>query len=486
MSFVSLNFFILITIALPLYYSIKRSMLGTKLLFMILNGIFFLSFAQSLKSILPLLVFLACGYIGTLILKKFPNTLLMWLLILFYVFSFLYLKRYVFLDFIPIWESSFLVIGISYMLFRIVQLNIDVRFNTIEGDVSLLDYFNFTCFFLCIASGPIQRYQDFEDQQKAQLEYQLDEKEVFDAFSRIITGYLKVVFIAGFFSSDIHQLGYAINIMDIQRSPFLTLGWYLFSVTSITFYVYFNFSGYMDIVIGLGKLFCFKLPENFNEPFRSKNYIEFWARWHITLGLWLKTYVFNTILKVLISRWGSKTATPYLAVIAFFVCFFLMGLWHGATSIFFLYALFQGFGVSGNKLYQVNMDKYFGKSRYKKLKENVFYDFICRGATFSYLAISMTCLWGTFGDLLTLFGDSVYSIMGNLFLGFFVLTLISSILMFMFEMVLKWMLLLSSPFEKIIDTLLFRNTYLGAKFYFLAYCLLINVGAPPAFVYQEF
>ena len=123
--------------------------------------------------------------------------------------------------------------------------------------------------------------------------------------------------------------------------------------TIYTVYLYFNFSGYMDIVIGVARFLRFHLPENFNRPFFADNFIEFWARWHITLSTWLKTYVYNPLLIILMRRYPSPNLESFFAVIAYFVTFFLVGVWHGQTSEFIVFGALQGLGVSVNKLHQV-------------------------------------------------------------------------------------------------------------------------------------
>jgi alginate O-acetyltransferase complex protein AlgI len=138
-----------------------------------------------------------------------------------------------------------------------------------------------------------------------------------------------------------------------------------FSVMSLcyTVYLYYNFSGYMDIVLGIGTLLGFDLPENFNQPFRARDFLEFWTRWHITLSLWFKTYLFNPLMSILLRSDKRPAMVPYLGVMAYFVTFGIMGLWHGTTAMFLVYGLVMGAGASIVKLWQLILMKYIGRRR---------------------------------------------------------------------------------------------------------------------------
>ncbi len=116
------------------------------------------------------------------------------------------------------------------------------------------------------------------------------------------------------------------NVVNYYSHDFFTiLIWYSAQSLAYAFFVYFNFSGYMDIVIGIGRLLGFKLPENFDRPFAAENYLDFWQRWHMTLSEWFKTYVFNPLVKKLYDSTGQQPKRmPLLGVIGYFVTFFLL------------------------------------------------------------------------------------------------------------------------------------------------------------------
>jgi D-alanyl-lipoteichoic acid acyltransferase DltB (MBOAT superfamily) len=162
-----------------------------------------------------------------------------------------------------------------------------------------------------------------------------------------------------------------------------------------TVYLYFNFSGYMDIVIGIGGLLGQSLPENFDKPFTARSFLEFWQRWHMTLSQWFKFYLFNPLLMFLMAGLPSPAMTAYLGVLAFFITFLVMGVWHGTTAVFVIYGLLMGAGASINKLWQVACIKRLGNKRYRALTESTAYIYFARGLTVSYFALALTCLWVT-------------------------------------------------------------------------------------------
>ena len=156
-----------------------------------------------------------------------------------------------------------------------------------------------------------------------------------------------------------------------------------------------------------GRFFCNILPENFDRPFSSENFLTYWSRWHITLSNWLKTYVYNPLMIAGMGRVTSPAVAPYIAVVAFFVTFFLVGLWHGQTSEFLFYGVTQGGGVALNKLYQMRMAKALGRDGYRTLSDNPVYGAVCRGLTFTYVAVTLLWFWsswGQIGDLVTTLG----------------------------------------------------------------------------------
>src|SRR5262249_27723542 len=128
-----------------------------------------------------------------------------------------------------------------------------------------------------------------------------------------------------------------------------------------------------------------------------------WNRWHITLSNWLKTYVFNPLLIVLMRRISSSEIQPFLGVFCFFVTFFLVGIWHGRTSEFVIFGALQGGGVAINKLWQLCLSRTMGGKRYKTLTKNQIYVSFGRGLTFSWFAFTLFWFWADWKQIATVF-----------------------------------------------------------------------------------
>jgi len=159
------------------------------------NAVFIASYLTDLTQVVPLLVFLGLGYacVSTLYLRKSPLVLTFGVTAVLCLYVFL--KRFSFFESLGQLPFSYLTVGLSYILFRILHLMVDVRSGDLIERIGPLTYFRFTCNFLCFVSGPIQRYQDFSAAD-GRSTVELDSSKVFEAFSRIATGYVKFVVIA--------------------------------------------------------------------------------------------------------------------------------------------------------------------------------------------------------------------------------------------------------------------------------------------------
>jgi D-alanyl-lipoteichoic acid acyltransferase DltB (MBOAT superfamily) len=179
----------------------------------------------------------------------------------------------------------------------------------------------------------------------------------------------------------------------------------LIAFASYPFFLYCNFSGYIDMVIGIARLLGIELPENFNRPFSSESFIEFWSRWHITLSEWFRNYVYNPLLMGLMRKYPAENLEAVWAVLAFFFTFFLVGVWHGQTPSFLFYGVLQGFGVSANKLYQIVMAKRLGRKRFKALSSQPIYVTFARGLTFTWFTFTLLWFWSNFEQIGKFFGS---------------------------------------------------------------------------------
>jgi alginate O-acetyltransferase complex protein AlgI len=358
-----------------------------------LDAAFLYSQTVALTPLVPLIGFVLLGYVAVIVAERRRTRHGFGLLVLGMVAIFVWLKRYPLVSALPTFGFAFTVVGLSYMLFRILHIVIDVGQGSLNRP-RFVTYLNYIFNFLCLLSGPIARLEDFEPQVRARPPLP-SWREVDAAAQRILRGYVMVAVLAAI----------ATNFVDLLKPEFaaalihgdvahgarvyaLLTGTYLFNL-------YVNFSGYMEIVIGIGALAGLTLPENFNAPFLSKNFLDLWSRWHITLSNWLKFYLFNAVLKALGERFGTRSNMAYLGAIAFFVTFVVMGIWHGTTYIFFVYGLFLGAGVTVNRLWQIWAPQWFGKNGYKNLQQRQWYFQLSRAATLSFLAVALSSFWIT-------------------------------------------------------------------------------------------
>jgi alginate O-acetyltransferase complex protein AlgI len=391
--------FLLFVLLVVLAFNASSSRIWREAVLGIANLVFIISFVSNPIQLLPLAGFLALGFAATMVIRRWPRAPVLALLLAIIVVVFATLKRYTFLP--AGFELSFLYlsVGLSYILFRVLQLVIDGASPSDQPRLGLFSYLNYTCNFLSFVSGPIERSEGFVENRSHQLQRLLDDQLVFKSLARIVKGYFKLAVLSALaqyafttVSTPVLDAGETLGLARLA----LDFG---LSVCTYTIYLYTNFAGYMDIVIGIGWLLGQDLPENFNHPFAARNLFEFWGRWHMTLSEWFKTYLFNPLVKLFAGRLSNPKALPYFGVLAFFISFFVMGVWHGSTMVFVIYGLVMGAGVSLNKLWQIAMTKRLGKKPYRALTEHPLYSALAQGLTFAFFAMAVTALWVNFEQL---------------------------------------------------------------------------------------
>ena len=355
---------------------------------LVLNLVFVWSFSHAVGPLLPLAGFLALGYFGAQAARRRRAGLVAIVLVLA---AFVWLKRYSFIPQAALLPPGAMLIGLSYIFFRVMHLVIDAA----QGDtepIGVVGFLNFTLNFPAFVSGPIQRREDYE----ANSSLPLTAPDIGLAAWRIVLGGFKVLIV-----SDVLHTWQASLIA--AQTPGLSFGWRVLIgalvVVVYPLFLYANFSGYTDFVIGAARLFRLRLPENFDRPFGAGNFIEFWSRWHISLSQWLRSYVFNPLLLGWMRRYRSARGKQYPAVAAFFITFFLVGAWHGQTSEFLFFGLLQGGGVAGNRAYQLGMARRLTAAGYGALGENLVYRAICRGLTFTWFAFTLLWFWARWGQI---------------------------------------------------------------------------------------
>lgn len=218
-----------------------------------------------------------------------------------------------------------LPIGISFFTFQAISYIADVYKGDTEASPSLVNVALYISFFPQLIAGPIVKYRDINKQIE---DRSISWIAVSAGFKRFIYGLAKKVLISNVLGLCVDTI-YAYNIASIDGKT-AWIGALLY-----TFQIYYDFSGYSDMAIGLGKMFGFSIPENFNYPYLSRSISEFWRRWHISLGLWFKEYVYIPLGG---NRKGRVRTYVNLAVV-----FFLTGLWHGADFSFVVWGIYHGF-----------------------------------------------------------------------------------------------------------------------------------------------
>lgn len=375
-----------------LVYNVVRSIVWRQAVLLVANLAFFATFIPAPLQALPLLGFLVISYGALALAQRGLSKLAFTAVMAGLLLLFFWLKHYSFIPQATFLPMAYSVIGLSYMFFRALHVVIDAHSGDLRERIGPVAYVNYVVNFTSLVSGPIQRYQDYAAQQLVTPQPPLNWVVFGLAVERIATGLFKVVVLAAFLNGVHEQM---LASLPGEAGLFGRVITVLGLTVSYTFYLYCNFSGYTDIVIGAARFYRLELPENFDRPFSSASFLDFWGRWHMTLSNWLKTYVYNPLMMWMMARVTSPRLGPYLAVIAFFVTFFLIGLWHGQTSLFAAYGVLLGLGVSVNKLHQVKMAERLGRKRYRALAETFWYQSIARGLTFAYFTFSLMFFWGS-------------------------------------------------------------------------------------------
>lgn len=224
-----------------------------------------------------------------------------------------------------------LPIGISFFTFQAISYVIDVYRGRGEAQKNLLNVGLYISFFPQLIAGPIVRYETIADQIRNRKE---NLQDFADGVVRFIVGLGKKVLIANNMAliAD-HAFGFGNGTVQwFGADVSLTAGMAWLGALAYTFQIYFDFSGYSDMAIGLGKMFGFHFDENFNYPYISRSITEFWRRWHISLSSWFRDYVY-------IPLGGNRVKTEARHIFNLFVVWLLTGIWHGANWTFILWGL---------------------------------------------------------------------------------------------------------------------------------------------------
>lgn len=224
----------------------------------------------------------------------------------------------------PLTQIS-LPIGISFYTFQTMSYVIDVYQNKTEAQHNYAHLLLYISFFPQLIAGPIVKYRDVAKQIEKR---QVTLDNLVNGFQRFGIGLSKKLLLANSMAYVVDQI-YAMPLSQISTR----LAW--ISSFAYCFQIYFDFSGYSDMALGLGELFGFHFKENFNYPFMATSIQDFWRRWHISLSSWFKEYVYIPL--------GGNRKGVARSIINRLTVFFLTGLWHGASWTFVIWGLYNGF-----------------------------------------------------------------------------------------------------------------------------------------------
>ena len=236
-----------------------------------------------------------------------------------------------------------LPIGISFYTFQILSYTIDLYRGKYEVQKNFINFFTYVALFPQLIAGPIVRYSDVEKELAKRT-------HSFEKFAygvrRFTIGLSKKILIA-------NVLAEFCNIAKASDNMTVLLMWGY--IIAYALHIYFDFSGYSDMAIGLGKIFGFNFPENFNYPYISKSITEFWRRWHMTLSSWFRDYVYIPL--------GGNRVSTLKWIRNIFVVWFLTGFWHGAGWNFIVWGLMFAVLLLIEKFLFLGDKSIFGKKK---------------------------------------------------------------------------------------------------------------------------
>ncbi|MFL0297565.1 MBOAT family O-acyltransferase [Aquirufa novilacunae] len=283
----------------------------------------------------------------------------------------------------------FLPIGISFYTFQSISYLVDVYRGEIRASKNITDYAFYMTFFPHLVAGPIVRAKDFLNQVNSP--ESPDARRYKESLLRIILGLLKKLLIADY-------LGKYVD-MVFENPSFYTGGENLLGAVAYSFQIYFDFSGYSDIAIGLALLLGYRLKENFDHPYGASNVTEFWRKWHISLSSWLRDYVYIPL--------GGNRKGAFNTYLFLLITMLVGGFWHGASWKFVAWGAAHGLALALHKVAN------------KHLPEGKWMDFIGGICTFCFVTFCWIFFRAKdFDSALTILNQITYATSELDFLGF--------------------------------------------------------------------
>ena len=215
-----------------------------------------------------------------------------------------------------------LPIGISFFTFQTMSYSIDVYRGEVKAEKNFLTFMTYVSMFPQLIAGPIVRYETVSQELH---EREINFKHFSNGLLRFMRGLFKKVLIA-------NNVGYLWSVLSTSTNLSVLGAW--LGIIAFTFQIYFDFSGYSDMAIGMGKMLGFNYLENFNYPYIAQSITDFWRRWHISLSSWFRDYVYIPL--------GGSRVKKIINIRNIFIVWMLTGLWHGASWNFVLWGMYYG------------------------------------------------------------------------------------------------------------------------------------------------
>lgn len=232
-------------------------------------------------------------------------------------------------DLLKMFKDSPIPLGFSYVTFQLIAYLLDIHNEVHDSENNLLNFALYVMLFPKIITGPIARYRDVGEQLANRT---ISSQGVASGIRRFILGMAKKILIAD-------TIARTINPFYAQNYPYFSTGIAWLALVGYSLQLYFDFSGYTDMAIGLGQMLGFQFVENFNYPYISKSITEFWRRWHISLSTWFRDYVFYPLE-------FKRRRAPFRQQTNIIIVFLLTGLWHGLTLNFIIWGLVHGLALA--------------------------------------------------------------------------------------------------------------------------------------------
>jgi alginate O-acetyltransferase complex protein AlgI len=292
-----------------------------------------------------------------------------------------------------------LPLGVSFIVFEKITYLVDLYRHKAKPAHSLFDYLNYVFLFPKLLAGPIVKYHDISEQLTQPTHTYED---VRDGLVRFIRGLAKKVLIADALSPVVDA------VFNLDPGSLDTKSAWI-GLACFTLQIYFDFSGYSDMAIGLGRILGFRLMENFNNPYLATSFTDFWRRWHISLSSWIKEYLY-------IPLGGSRVSTAR-SYVNLCICFLLSGLWHGASWNFVIWGCFHGVILVADRAFWLRWQQVL--PRFMNVALTLF--LVCIGWVFfrcdtfthaiGYLGVMFAPQFGVTNTIFEEVNTSVYSMM---------------------------------------------------------------------------